>query len=148
MTKTSDTTPFPIDGSMTSPDNVLNGRNLLLAEDCPDQERLIATLLHNAGARVRLECNGEAAVETEAHQEPTFDAIIMDLAMPIMDGAEATRRLRANGYMSPIIIITAHGGNLNETVCLSAGATVFVQKPVDSVSFATAIQQLIESHVK
>src|SRR5208337_243078 len=74
---------------------------ILLAEDGPDNQRLVAFLLRKAGAEVELAENGQVAFDLAlAAQQPgnQFDVILMDMQMPVMDGYEATQKLREAGY--------------------------------------------------
>ena len=119
----------------------LAGRHILLAEDSPDQQRLFATVLRQANATVTLECNGAAAVERVLPRKDEYDAVIIDFMMPVMDGLEATRELRHHGYQGTIIAITAYGNRITEEEWLSAGADVFVQKPIGPGSFVETVLQ-------
>ena len=91
-------------------DSLVNCR-VLLAEDGSDNRRLISLLLKKAGVEVEQAENGLAAhdlaMNSQAEGTP-FDVILMDMQMPIMDGYEATRRLRDAGYAGPVIALTAH----------------------------------------
>jgi|GEM_PF-6215453 len=107
----------------------LEGVNILLAEDSPDNQMLISRLLRLAGATVNTAVNGKEAVE-KANQVP-HDVVLMDLQMPIMDGYEATAELRKSGYLGRIIALTAHTLSDDRERCLQSGFDEHVGKPVN-----------------
>jgi CheY-like chemotaxis protein/HPt (histidine-containing phosphotransfer) domain-containing protein len=116
-----------------SPDSLAN-YSVLLAEDTPDIQGLVAMLLANAGADVRAVDDGQRAVETawtSQREGKPFDIILMDMQMPVMDGFQATRRLRLEGYDGRIVAMTAHSMQGDCEKCLAAGCDDYISKPID-----------------
>jgi CheY-like chemotaxis protein len=111
----------------------LAGR-ILLAEDAPDNQRLVSFYLRQAGAQVEAVEDGLTAYQTALAAEASgrgFDLVLMDMQMPRLDGYQATSRLRADGYAKPIIALTAHAMDSDREQCARAGCTDFVAKPID-----------------
>ncbi|HDZ21115.1 hypothetical protein LCGC14_0094410 [marine sediment metagenome] len=122
----------------------LEGVRVLVAEDGPDNQRLIEALLNKAGAEVEMVPNGVLAVQ-RALAEP-FDLILMDMQMPEMDGYQATRTLRSKGYDRPIIALTAHALADDCDKCLTAGCTAYLAKPIDHNRLLDAVATCSGAH--
>jgi CheY-like chemotaxis protein len=115
---------------------------VLLVEDNVANRRLIAHFLQKAGAEVSLADNGWDAVElvSAAKQaDCTFDVILMDVQMPVMDGHEATRQLRSAGFANPIIALTANATVENCQKCLDAGCNDYMTKPFNLSKLVTLV---------
>jgi CheY-like chemotaxis protein len=125
----------------------IHGR-VLLAEDGLDNQRLIALLLRKAGAEVMVVDNGQTAVYaalTAQQGKMPFNAILMDMQMPVIDGYEAVRRLRIANYRGPIIALTAHAMTDDRRKCLDAGCDGYLSKPVDRNLLLATVARLMDA---
>jgi len=110
----------------------LDNRRVLLVDDSPDSQRLIATLLRRAGATVVVADNGRKAIEAIAlgSNQHEFDVILLDMQMPELDGYATARELRASGYHGRIVALTGNAGEGDRNRCLEAGCDDYAVKPV------------------
>ena len=115
---------------------------LLLVEDVRTNQMLFSMVLKKAGATVDVADDGAIALEmihsAAAIDEP-YDLILMDMQMPVMDGWEVTRRLRAEGHMGPIFALTACTQTGDEERCIKAGCDTYFSKPLERNRLIRAI---------
>ncbi|QDV51628.1 ATP-binding protein [Gimesia fumaroli] len=106
---------------------------VLLVDDTKEIRKLFSFMLNKMGVEVVTASNGKEAVDLindEASQSQSFDMILMDMQMPVMNGYEATQLLRNQGNQIPIIAITAHALVSDREKCLDAGCTEYLSKPI------------------
>ncbi|SDM71316.1 Signal transduction histidine kinase [Geoalkalibacter ferrihydriticus] len=119
---------------------------ILLAEDNPVNRTLMVRVLAKRGHTVNCAVNGEEALRALA--EKTFDLVVMDVQMPVMDGLAATRAIREDRSGAfdphiPILALTAHAMSGDRESILAAGLDGYVAKPVDFNEFFRVIQELV-----
>ena len=117
-------------------------------------------MLEKAGAEVLIANNGQEAMGMalaasfpdwrRRYNDPTepFDIILMDIQMPGMDGYEATRRLRQEGYDRPIIALSAHANAHAEQQCLAAGCNDYLSKPIERDTLLWKIAEYVKQMPK
>ena len=127
------------DFSFGSGEYGLAGLKVLVAENEPVNQQIARELLETQGIDVAVVDDGQAALERLALED--FDVVLMDLQMPRMDGFEATRRLRADGFVAPILAMTASAMKEEIDASLAAGMNDHIAKPVDPRKLFAALAQ-------
>ncbi|MDK1385835.1 response regulator [Sinorhizobium sp. 8-89] len=116
---------------------------ILLVEDNEMNRDMLSRRLSRRGFDVLIAENGKAGVELAALEKP--DLILMDMSLPVMDGWEATRLIKANPVTSriPVIALTAHAMASDRDMALEAGCDDYDSKPVDLSQLVRKIEQLL-----
>jgi two-component system cell cycle response regulator DivK len=118
---------------------------ILVVEDQMDNRQILRDLLGNAGYDLVEAENGEEALAAVAKQRP--DLILMDIQLPIMDGYEATRRLKADPATSsiPIIVVTSYALSGDESKARAAGCDAYVTKPYSPRQLLAKVREFLPS---
>jgi len=119
-------------------------KKVLIVEDNEQSMELFRDLLISKGYTVIEAMDGEVALEKALIETP--DLILMDLGMPVMDGWEATRRIKANGELKhiPIIAVTSHAMVGDEIQARQAGCDDYVPKPIDENELMKKIKKFLQ----
>jgi len=117
--------------------------HVLIADDIAENQKLITMYLNKMGISTTVVNNGKSAIE-EA-ESGSYDLIIMDIRMPILDGLEATTQLRKKGFTTPIIALTANAFKEDKEQCISAGFTDYLLKPIDRGKLNNTLAKYLEA---
>ena len=123
--------------------NYYSPAKILLAEDNPINQMVAIEILTLAGMTVHKAANGREAIKKIKNE--AFDAVLMDVQMPIMDGLEATTRIRNDlgNKDLPIIAMTAHAMRGDREKCIAAGMDDYISKPIDRVKLYKVLKKYI-----
>ena len=129
-------------------ETTLEGRRILLAEDMPENAMIVEDLLELEGVETDHALNGKLALDKFLEHPPGYyDAVLMDLRMPVMDGLESARQIRASGKEDaariPIIALTANAFDSDRQASLAAGMNEHLAKPADADLLYRTIKRLI-----
>ena len=120
--------------------------NVLVAEDSTDSQRLIAFYLRKLGLESTLVSDGKKAIDAALQAVQIgnpFEMILMDMQMPELDGYEATRQLRAQGYKGAIVALTGNALSGDREKCLDAGCNDYLTKPIEREVFIATCTRLL-----
>ena len=129
------------DADLAAPPASARPLRLLLVEDNEVNAIVVESLLQRMGHAVQRAGSGEEAVASVAGSD--FDAVLMDISLPGIDGIEATRRIRADGARLPVLAMSAHVFHSEITEVLDAGLNGFVAKPVSPERLAEALDEAV-----
>ena len=118
----------------------LKGKKFLVVDDTIDNQILERMYLVSAGANVDLAANGEEGIRKALADD--YDAILMDLHMPEVDGFIATKQLRKNGFSKPIIAVTANVLPETKETVLTSGFNEYLTKPLSRAALLETIDQI------
>lgn len=120
----------------------LEGKRILVAEDDYANQKVASLFLEKIGCNTEIAENGQVAVDMVL--EGNYDLILMDCRMPVMDGLEATRQIRAReNFRVPILAMTANVDHQDKEKCFAVGMDGFVSKPVNLKKLQASICELI-----
>lgn len=131
--------PFYIALPEGAPKRELSALSILVAEDSVDNQRLLQNYLRKTPFELTMVSNGKEAVS--AAKERKYDLILMDIQMPEMDGVEAAKRIRANGWAGPILALTAHAHQSERSRVLQSGFNDYLVKPISKKDLIEAISK-------
>jgi two-component system cell cycle response regulator DivK len=119
-------------------------KRILVVEDQADNRQILRDLLGNAGYELMEAENGAQALSAVAAQRP--DLILMDIQLPVMDGYEATRRIKADPALNaiPIIVVTSYALSGDEGKAREAGCDAYVTKPYSPRQLLATIQDYLK----
>ena len=121
-------------------DKVKTVGSVLVVEDNVVNQKIVMAVLKKRGYEIELACNGEEALAKL--EQRSFAVVLMDVQMPVMDGLETTRRMRADDRWKdiPVIAMTAHAMTGDKEKCLAAGMNAYISKPVHSAHLTATIE--------
>jgi two-component system cell cycle response regulator DivK len=118
-------------------------KRILLVEDHEDNRRIVRDLVASVGFELIEGVTGEDGIRLAETERP--DLILMDIQMPLVDGYEATRRIKANPALAhiPIIVVTSYALSGDEAKARAAGADAYVAKPFSPRQLLAKIKELL-----
>jgi two-component system cell cycle response regulator DivK len=122
---------------------MVTSRRILVVEDQEDNRRILRDLLTSAGYEIIQAENGEEALAAAARERP--DLILMDIQLPVLDGYEATRRIKADPALRaiPVIAVTSYALSGDENKARAAGCDAYVTKPFSPRALLAKIREYV-----
>src|SRR5467141_4645989 len=122
---------------------MVTSRRILVVEDQEDNRRILRDLLTSAGYEIIQAENGEEALAAAARERP--DLILMDIQLPVLDGYEATRRIKADPALRaiPVIAVTSYALSGEEDKARAAGCDAYVTKPFSPRALLAKIREYV-----
>lgn len=127
-------------------EKALAGLHLLIVDDTPDNRSLFSHYLAQFGATFETAENGELGLQKAMTKK--YDMVLMDVQMRHMDGYTATRKLRSNGYLVPIVALTAHALSEIKKKCLEAGYSDHLSKPTTAGELIDMVLKWVRPQIK
>jgi CheY-like chemotaxis protein len=127
-------------------DGIFAGKQILIAEDIEINREIAEALLEPTGAEITGAENGQIAVDVFFSSGESFDLILMDVQMPIMDGLEAARTIRSResaGKRVPIVAMTANAFQEDVERCIAAGMDSHIGKPIDPYGLVSTMKRFL-----
>jgi DNA-binding response OmpR family regulator len=115
---------------------------VLIVEDEPDLSHVMGLVLTRAGYEVHHESTGQGA--RTLVQQVRLDAVVMDRGLPDMDGLEAVRLLRSDGYLGPVLVVSGFAGEEHVAASLGAGADAVLAKPFSLAELVEQVRLALE----
>ncbi|MEZ0390908.1 MAG: response regulator [Pseudobdellovibrionaceae bacterium] len=123
-----------------------NGSRFLVVDDIQDNRTLESLFLQKTGAQVEFAINGLEAIDKALRGD--FDAVLMDLHMPVLDGITAAAHLRHKGYKKPIIAVTADCQQVVRKLAFETGFDDFISKPLSSFQLLSSLRKFCRQKTK
>jgi signal transduction histidine kinase len=121
----------------------LKDRKIMIVEDSADNREIVSRFLSSEGAQLRTATNGYEALNLVSQEN--FDAIVMDIQMPEMDGYAATEALRAKHFRGPIVALTAHSSKEERDRCFKVGCDAHLVKPTEREHLVDTLYSLLRA---
>ncbi|HML16167.1 MAG TPA: ATP-binding protein, partial [Bryobacteraceae bacterium] len=144
-----ETDPAPVRTETAASTVVPTSRaRLLLVEDNLVNQKVVLAILRKKGYQIEVANDGREALAKLESPAASYDLILMDVQMPVLDGLEATRLLRRNPRWEsiPIVAMTAHAMNGDRERCLQAGMDAYISKPVQPAYLVATIEKHLSAH--